>query len=119
MVLRTLSRVLHDRVTPLLKHIMIFRKASDTGVQYCREVLLANGAVQVTDRFDFWDGAQAEAGPRQNLRHVASADSFHAEEWLTPLLGDARLDLSREAQWVAEWRPQAGELEDHDMAAAQ
>jgi hypothetical protein len=119
MVLRMLSRVLHDRVTPLLKRIMIFRKGSDTGARFCREVLLADGAVRVTDRFGPWEGAQAEAGPRQNLRHVASADSFHVEEWLTPLLGDVRLDLSREAQWITEWRPQAGKSEDHDMAAAQ
>ena len=71
----------------------------------------------MTHRFGPGEGAQAEAGPRQNLRHVAMPTS-NVEEWLTPLLGDVRLDLSREAQWITEWRPQAGS-EDHGMAAAQ
>lgn len=84
-VLRLLAWALRQRVIPLLKQVMIFRSGQQTGPHYERILEIDEQGLRLQDRFASLPGARAIVSPRQNLRHVASADSFNREELLPPL----------------------------------
>ncbi|MCH7486992.1 MAG: hypothetical protein IIC04_08395 [Proteobacteria bacterium] len=88
-----------------LKKVMIFRRWGSPGPAYRRTVRFTSGGVQVTDRFDPFPGATARPSPRQNMRHVASADSFSSEEWITPLFGDGDHGMSGGLEEERSWTP--------------
>ncbi len=83
-VLRLAAWVLRDRLVPLLKRLMIFRPGGAVGPAFERLVEVDERGVRVTDRLEVPPGARAWRSPRQNLRHVASADSFSPEELHPP-----------------------------------
>jgi hypothetical protein len=103
--LRVLAWLLRDRLVPLLKRVLIFRPGSADGPAFERRVEVSAGGVHVQDRLGAFAGARAAPGPRQNLRHVASADSFSAEEWEATLLAGTPLTLDAERTAEAGWTP--------------
>ncbi len=88
--LRLLAWVLRDKLIPLLKRVMIFRPGSADGPVLERTVQISDRGVVIQDRIGACPGAIARPSPRQNLRHVASADSFSPEEWLPSLLNNSQ-----------------------------
>jgi hypothetical protein len=104
--LRLLARCLGARLIPLLKRALIFRPGPADGPDFARTVEITPAAVRVTDRLGARPGAVATPGPRQNLRHVASADSFSPEEWAPGLGGTDAVSLDRvqvvERRWPAD-----------------
>jgi len=81
--LRIVSFLTRDKLIPLLKRKMIFRPNTNPGPAFKRTITVSDASVRVADHFEKHSGATAYRSPRQNLRHVASADSFSAEEFLT------------------------------------
>jgi hypothetical protein len=102
-VLRLVAFILREKITPLLKRIMIFRPEQADGPLFERVVEISEEGVSIKDRIDAFKGAEAMPSPRQNLRHVASADSFSAEELLPPLLGIGTQTLDRELFVNTKW----------------
>lgn len=106
MVLRILAWLFGERLIPWLKEKMIFRSGQASGPSFERLVQITPTGITVRDRLEQWSGAIASPSPRQNLRHVASADSFSPEEWQRSLLPEQahRLDQAVEvrAQWQAK-----------------
>lgn len=101
--LRLASKVLGARLLKPLRRLLIFKpqKESPNAPRFEREIEANENGVVVRDRLTFPAGAAAERSPRQNLRHVASAESFHPEDLLPPIL--ARIE--RSATGIsAEWR---------------
>jgi hypothetical protein len=80
-VLRLLSFTLRNRVIPLLKRFLIFRPGQAVGPTFTRSISLLPDRIRIDDRFDNAAGFTLTRSPRQNLRHVASADSFSTEEF--------------------------------------
>ena len=86
MVLRLLSFSLGNRIISLLKQKMIFKAGGKTGPTFTRKIsfLRDRGTVVVNDSFRLPKGATNEnirRAPRASQRHVASADSFHYEDF--------------------------------------
>jgi hypothetical protein len=81
---RLLARLLRSRLMPLLKRLLIFREQAGAGPSFTRRVAIDGGHVEIHDRWAQVAGCTVERSPRQNLRHVASADSFSREEWTAP-----------------------------------
>jgi len=106
-LLRLLACVLRQRLIPLLKRGMIFRPGQGTGPRFERVVELGPTGVTVQDRLGAWRGAAAIASPRQNLRHVASADSFSREELLPKLLAGEPRFLHTAQVVTTRWHPDA------------
>jgi len=79
-ILRILSFTAGKHLIPLLKRIMIFRTGSKQSPTYKREIKFGVSSITITDEFYSNMDLSAYPSPRQNLRHVASADSFHPEE---------------------------------------
>jgi hypothetical protein len=81
MVLRMLSFVLGRRLTALLKRVLIFKR-STAGPTFSRRIERHEGGLVVTDLIA---GLQASdklvRAPRASKRHVASADSFHPQDF--------------------------------------
>lgn len=86
--LRLAAWFLRDRLVPLLKRLMIFRPSGAVGPAFERLVEVDGRGVRVADRLDVPPGVRVERSPRQNLRHVASADSFSFEELRAPAGAD-------------------------------
>ena len=105
-LLRILARLLGDRLIPLLKQQMIFRTGKAQGVQFDRNVQITATGVEVLDRFAAAPNATAVPSPRQNLRHVASADSFHVEEWQPALIAPGTYRLDQPQQVQSRWSPE-------------
>lgn len=105
-LLRLLAGLLGDRIIPFLKQRMIFRTGQADGPTFERTVHITPQGVQIADQLGAMVGAIARPSVRQNLRHVASADSFSAEEWHPSLMppGDYRLDraIAVQGKWVYE-----------------
>jgi hypothetical protein len=108
-ILRLLAFVLRQRLIPLLKRAMIFRPGSSTGPHFERTLEWGPWGLALQDRLGAWEGARAIASPRQNLRHVASADSFSREEWLPTLLPPHPVTLNHEQVITVKWEAQAAE----------
>jgi hypothetical protein len=80
-VLRLLAFTLRQRVIGILKRLLIFRPGQAVGPSYSRIVKVSGDRVRIEDRFRNLNGLALSRSPRQNLRHVASADSFSIEEF--------------------------------------
>ena len=79
-VLRVLSFMVGKRLIPLLKKIMIFRAEKKQSPSYKRHIIFNESSITIKDEFHSNKNLIAYPSSRQNLRHVASADSFHPEE---------------------------------------
>lgn len=106
-VLRILAGLFGDKLIPFLKQKMIFRKGKADGPEFERVVEVNAQGLQIRDRLGVMNGAIAVPSPRQNLRHVASADSFCREEWQPSLLGDTSQCLDQERIVTVNWHPHA------------
>ncbi|MBD1997999.1 hypothetical protein H6G00_15410 [Leptolyngbya sp. FACHB-541] len=102
-VLRLLAWLFGEKLVPFLKQKMIFRSGKADGPQFERRVQISSSGVQLQDQIEARAGAIATTSPRQNLRHVASADSFSPEEWQPALLPPTRQALDRKLQVSANW----------------
>lgn len=102
-ILRLLAWIFHDKLIPLLKQQMIFRAGSAKVPGFERRVQIDDYAVVIQDRITALPGAIARPSPRQNLRHVASADSFSPEEWQPSLLGSQSYPLETELVVETVW----------------
>jgi hypothetical protein len=83
---------------------MIFRPGVTDGPQFERIISVDENGVQIEDNFSAFPQATAIPSPRQNLRHVASADSFSREEWLPSLLGDNHYSLDKSTVIHSQWK---------------
>lgn len=92
--LRLAGGLLGRRLSPLLKRFLI-RRGRPRGPWFRRVITATETGFQVRDRIDAPVDKLLPA-PRQNLRHVASAGWFDAEE-LAPPLSQGRLDF--EVRW--------------------
>jgi hypothetical protein len=81
LVLRLASLVAGNRLIGLLKQKLIFKKRQ--GSLRCRRTIeWAGHEIRVVDRFQpVPPGAEFLPAPRSSKRHVASADSFHREDF--------------------------------------
>ena len=106
LVLRVLAFLLRQTVIPLLKRVMIFRPGVTDGPIFERCVSFYNNGVKIKDNFVAFTGAMVIPSPRQNLRHVASADSFSREEWLSSLIGERDYSLEKDIVIEHQWQGQ-------------
>lgn len=78
--LRVVSFLFGKSLIGLLKNVLIFKKAKSP-YAFERKVFLDGGAIRIEDRITGLSGKKAILpAPRASKRHVASADSFHAED---------------------------------------
>ncbi len=103
-ILRLLAWILREKLIPLLKRGMIFRPGRANGPEFERRVEINDSGVYIQDRISPFARAKAIPSPRQNLRHVASADSFSPEEWLPPLLGNHEQTLDKALVIQRTWK---------------
>jgi hypothetical protein len=108
LALRLAAALLRHRLVPILKRLMIFRPGGDVGPAFERTVQVDDAGVEVRDRIDLPAGVCAERSPRQNLRHVASADSFSPEELLPGLPGAPERDSAGALRAGWRWDPAGG-----------
>lgn len=86
-VLRCLSFVLGRRLIALLKRVLIFKRGGKAEPTFLRTIRRAGSALEITDRIGGLAAAdRLSRAPRASKRHVASADSFHAQD-VAPLRG--------------------------------
>ena len=104
-VLRVLAFSLRQAVIPLLKRGMIFRPSSSDGPHFKRQIDIGEWGVRLEDHINACKGAEARISVRQNLRHVASADSFNREELLPSLSETTPQKLETDRITVTEWTP--------------
>ncbi|NJL22438.1 MAG: hypothetical protein HC895_19100 [Leptolyngbyaceae cyanobacterium SM1_3_5] len=83
---------------------MIFRTGKAQGVQFDRTVQISPNGVDVIDRFAAAPDAIATPSPRQNLRHVASADSFSLEELQPGLIEPGSYRLNQAIEVRSSWQ---------------
>jgi len=102
-ILRLLAWIFRDKLIPLLKQQMIFRAGSAKGPIFERWVRIDERGVLIQDRIGALPGAIVQPSPRQNLRHVASADSFSPEELQPSLLGSPSRSLETELVVETVW----------------
>jgi len=104
--LRLAAWLLGARLLAPLRRLLIFKPQrpdpNDPSIpRFEREIEIGPQGIAVRDRLEFPQGAKARRGPRQNLRHVASAESFHPEDLAAPVA--ARID-EEPGGLRAEWR---------------
>ena len=80
-VLRVLSLSLGKEIIALLKEKLIFKKSGRSPYQFKREIEFAADRVVVRDEFQLPPGSTPKPARRASQRHVASADSFHWEDF--------------------------------------
>jgi hypothetical protein len=81
LILRLGSMLLGHRLISILKSKLIFKKKGSS-IGFKRRVSVQNNVVQVTDHIDnLISGSKVIRAPRSSKRHVASADSFHSEDF--------------------------------------
>lgn len=79
-MLRVLSRVFGRKLIGPLKNLLIFKKGA-AGYPFKRVVTPGRDSIVVEDRISrLPGGVNVVQAPRSSKRHVASADSFHAED---------------------------------------
>jgi hypothetical protein len=87
-ILRILSFTVGKHLIPLLKKMMIFRIGKKQNPDYKRVIKIGTSSVTIIDEFLSNKDLIGYPSPRQNLRHVASADSFHPEESQTSIYAE-------------------------------
>ncbi len=93
--LRATSLLLGRTIIGRLKGILIFRKA-DSPCRFTRRVEFGGEGLVVRDEITGLPaGAEVLRAPRASKRHVASADSFHAEDAALERGVDAQVETSR------------------------
>jgi hypothetical protein len=81
LALRLASRVFGNRLIGVLKQKLIFKKTV-SAIRFRRVIEWAEDKIRVVDTFSpAPSGAQFLPAPRSSKRHVASADSFHREDF--------------------------------------
>ncbi len=107
-LLRVAARLLGPRLLPWLRRRMIFRPGAGTGPPFERRIEIADAGVAVRDWIEGAAHLAPHRAPRQNLRHVASADSFSAEELAPLIAGPGARDAGGTflAGWT--WSPGSG-----------
>jgi len=81
MTLRVASFIAGRRIILLLKRMMIFKK-NNSLLMFCRRVICDAEAVTVYDKISgIRESDKLIRAPRSSKRHVASADSFHPEDF--------------------------------------
>lgn len=103
MILRILAFLLRNKLIPLLKKAMIFQPGKVNGAAFEREIKISDLELKISDKIGTFPGAKAFPSPRQNLRHVASADSFSREELLPSLLKMQPQNLNTEVRIESIW----------------
>lgn len=96
--LRLFAIVFREKVIPILKQLMIYNSSNNNGPDFERTVEIDLKNISIVDRFTYKKRAKIKPAPRQNLRYVASADSFSVEELATSLLGEETLILNGEVE---------------------
>jgi hypothetical protein len=80
-ILRLVSFLFGCKLIRTLKSILIFKK-SDTEIHFSREIRLLNGQIVISDQLQgLQESDVIHRAPRASKRHVASADSFHPEDF--------------------------------------
>ena len=83
MALRIASFVLGRRLIAVLKRLVIFKKPQSR-YHFSRRISIEGDTVLVSDRITgIQHGDQIRRAPRSSKRHVASADSYHPEDFIT------------------------------------
>ena len=80
-LLRMVAWIFRGWIIPHLKEKMIFRKKTTKGPQFKRVVKIDGEKMEIADSFRTEHSFKAQRSPRQNIRHVASADSFSIEDF--------------------------------------
>jgi len=80
-VLRMLSFVFGRRLIDLLKRVLIFKRGGKAGLSFSRRVARDGEMLVISDRITgLRESDRLTRAPRASKRHVASADSYHAED---------------------------------------
>ena len=79
--LRMLSLCVGRRIIALLKEKLIFKKSGRSPYRFKREILFDADRVVIRDEFPIPHGGTPKPAHRASQRHVASADSFHWEDF--------------------------------------
>jgi hypothetical protein len=104
LALRSLAWLFGRRIIPILKRFLIFRRRGESPVLLDREVKATESGFCLTDVLVASRPMTATPAPRQNLRHVASADSFHVEDLAVPILGEEPLPLIPRGTRSINWQ---------------
>tara|TARA_Y100000741_G_C18257469_1_gene559510 strand:- start:1372 stop:2955 length:1584 start_codon:yes stop_codon:yes gene_type:complete len=83
-LLRILSYLFGKKIIKYLKRKMIFNKVSKKHF-FKRKISFDDGIV-IEDTFEGFKGYQLKINPKQNLRHVASADIFSDEDFTEDII---------------------------------
>lgn len=79
--LRVLTRLFGRHLITLLKNRMIFKKTGTSPYPFHRTIRFEKDCVVLIDSMAHAGALHPTPAPRSSKRHVASADSFHAEDW--------------------------------------
>jgi len=79
--LRLVSFFFGSRLTKLLRKVLIF-KDKKSNIGFARRIEITKNEIEVTDTLtNVGKHMRIERAPRSSKRHVASADSWHREDW--------------------------------------
>ena len=81
MVLRGLSLFFGHKIIAMLKEKLIFKKSGKSQYAFKREIEFTSDSVVIRDEFSIPSGCTPRPARRASQRHVASADSFHFEDF--------------------------------------
>jgi hypothetical protein len=81
MALRICSLLFGRRIIHLLKQRLIFRKGTSSSYRFHRTIAWSSAGVIVHDRISA-SPLRIAAAPRTSRRHVASADSYHEQDFV-------------------------------------
>jgi len=87
LVLRGLSLVLGRRIIGMLKDKLIFKKCKNKIIPFERHIRLLPDRVELIDKISIISREGLKRAPRSSKRHVASADSYHNEDFCLVDLG--------------------------------
>jgi len=79
-IIRILSFIFGPKLSNLLKEKMIFSKQFLKAPKFQRKIEIFDETLNIKDEFFSTFDIDLIESPRQNTRHVASADSYHIEE---------------------------------------
>lgn len=101
--LRIISRLFGAGIIGHLKKTMIFRRHAGA-YHFQRDIVWTNDGVKLTDTITPPPATPPQPAPRASRRHVASADSFHPEDFTLVELPwqVTRIIKQDKTRWVAE-----------------